>query len=139
MTMKIFNLLLTALFLVSALLQLNDPDPVLWTILYLAIALICGFAAFGKYNRWVILVVMAVCVYQLSTLMPAFIQWIRDGMPSITQEMKASSPHVELVREFLGVGISILVLIFQYAHSRMQALRKDTYSSPDKESSQAQP
>jgi hypothetical protein len=135
MTMKIFNLLLTALFLVSAVLQLNDPDPVLWTILYLAIALICGFAAFGKYNRWVILVVMAGCIYELSTLMPAFIQWIRDGMPSITEEMKATTPYVELVREFLGVAISVIVLIFQYVRSRMHAMRKRVQASTESLSS----
>ena len=124
--MKIFNLLLTALFLVSAGLQLNDPDPVLWTVLYLAIAVICGLAAFQRYNRWVILIVMAVCVYELSTLMPAFIEWIREGMPSITEAMKATSPHVELVREFLGVAISVVVLIFQYVRCRIQALRNSS-------------
>ena len=122
--MKIFNLLLTALFLVSAGLQLNDPDPWLWTALYLSVAVICGFAAFGQYNRWAILLVMAVSIYELSTLLPAFRDWISEGMPSITESMKASSPHVELVREFLGVVICLIVLIFQYARCRMQALHK---------------
>jgi len=126
--MKIFNLLLTALFVVSAGLQLNDPDPWFWTAMYLSVAVICGFAAFSQYNRWAILLVMAVCIYELSTLLPDFRSWISEGMPSITETMKASSPHVELVREFLGVAICLAALIFQYARCRMQALRKTTAS-----------
>ncbi len=121
--MKIFNLFLTALFLFSAALQYNDPDPLLWIALYLSVAVICGFAAFKQYNRWAILLVMAACIYELSTLYPAFSQWIDDGMPSITESMKASSPHVELVREFLGVAISLAALIFQYVRARSQAFK----------------
>lgn len=127
--MKILNLCLTALFLVSAVLQFNDPDPWLWVGIYLACAAICGFAAFGKYNRWAILLVMAVCIYELSTLLPAFRQWMGDGMPSITESMKATAPHVELVREFLGVAICLVVLVFQYTRCRIIMLRKAPHTS----------
>lgn len=124
--MKIFNLFLTALFVVSAALQLNDPDPLFWISLYLAAAVICAFAAFDKYNRWATLLVMAACVYELSKLMPDFVRWIKEGMPSITESMKASTPHVELVREFLGVAIILATLIFQYVRGRIrnQTVRK---------------
>ena len=88
-------------------------------------ALICVFAAFGRYNRWVILAVLAVCIYELSGLLPDFREWLREGMPSITESMKASSPHVELVREFLGVAICMIVLIFQYIRCRLIALRQE--------------
>lgn len=123
--MKIFNLFLTALFLLSAALQWNDPDPFFWIAIYLCAAVICGFAAFEKYNRWAILLVMAVCLYELSKLFPAFSQWINDDMPSITESMKASTPYVELVREFLGLAIVMIVLIFQYVRARFQVLKAD--------------
>jgi hypothetical protein len=122
--MKIFNLFLTALFVISAALQYNDPDPLLWISFYLAVAVICVFAAFGKFNRWANLLVMAACIYLLTPLFPPFVQWVKDGMPSITESMKASSPHVELVREFLGVAIALAVVIFQYVRGRMQTLNK---------------
>ena len=123
--MKVFNLLLAVLFLVSAGLQFNDPDPLFWIFVYGALAVICGFAAFSKYNRWAILAVMAVCVFELSKLFPDFRAWLSEGMPSITESMKASSPHVELVREFLGIVICLVVLIFQYVRYRMIQLRAD--------------
>lgn len=122
--MKIFNLFLTALFLLSAALQWNDPDPFFWISIYLSAAVICGFAAFEKYNRWAILLVMAVCIYELSTLYPAFSQWLKDGMPSITETMKASTPYVELVREFLGVSLVLIVMIFEYVRARYQVLKE---------------
>lgn len=121
--MKILNLFLTALFVFSAALQWNDPDPFLWISIYLCVAVICGFAAFEKYNRWAILLVMAVCIYEISSLFPAFSQWIKDDMPSITESMKASTPYVELVREFLGLSIVMIVLIFQYVRARYQVLK----------------
>jgi hypothetical protein len=126
--MKIFNLVLAVFFVASAALQINDPDPWLWIGLYTTVALTCGFAAFGKYNRWVILLVMAVCIFELSTLLPDFRNWIADDMPSITESMKAESPYVELVREFLGVAICLIVLIFQYTRCRYLAL---TTPAPD--------
>lgn len=121
--MKIFNLILAVVFLLFAVVQLNDPDWEFWSALYLSVALICGFAAFGRSNRWIILLVMAVCVYELSTLITPFLQWMKDGTPSIAESMKASTPYVELVREFLGVAIAFAALIFQYTRVRYQVLR----------------
>jgi len=121
--MKIVNLILAVLFLLFAVVQLNDPDWEFWTALYLSVALIYGFAAFGRSNRWIILLVMAACVYELSTLITPFLQWIKDGMPSIAESMKASTPYVELVREFLGAAIAFVALIFQYTRVRYQVLR----------------
>lgn len=45
------------------------------------------------------------------TLLPGALDWIQDGMPSIVESMKASSPYIELVREFLGLGIALLVIL----------------------------
>ncbi|MEM6879545.1 MAG: transmembrane 220 family protein, partial [Bacteroidota bacterium] len=41
---------------------------------------------------------------------PDLVDWIRQGAPSIVEEMKAEAPHIELTREFLGIGICLLVL-----------------------------
>ena len=46
------------------------------------------------------------------SLLPNAITWVKDGMPTIVESMKASSPYIELVREFLGLLISILMLLF---------------------------
>jgi len=115
--MKILNIILALLFVLFAYFQYNDPDPWLWIAIYLAVAAICGFAAFGKYNRWLIVVGLIGLIVYWAVLLPDFITWLGDGMPTITGSMKAESKYIELVREFLGLFILIGVLFFQYRQS----------------------
>ncbi len=122
--MKILNLILAVVFLIFALLQLNDPDAIEWTSLYGVAALICAFGAFNKYNRWVILLLMAMCIYEMSSRVSLLQEWFREGMPTITGSMKAATPYVENVREFLGVAIVLVIMLFQYTRSRILAVRR---------------
>ena len=114
--MKILNLSLAINFLLFALLQLNDSpgDILFWFLMYSFIAVISAFAAFKKYNMWAILLGLAVVMYELFRKFPTIAQWISDGMPSIVEEMQASSPYVELAREYLGLLLCLIVLIFHY-------------------------
>ncbi|MFT5165170.1 MAG: hypothetical protein ACI8P3_000394 [Saprospiraceae bacterium] len=112
--MKILNIILAVLFTLFAYFQLNDPDPFLWITIYLAVAAICAFAAFGKYNRWVIMIGLLGLSIYLGLLLPSFFTWVKDGMPTITASMKAESKYIELVREFLGLLILMGALVWQY-------------------------
>ena len=47
--MKALNLLLAAMFILFAFVQINDPDPVLWILIYGLMAVACILAAFGYY------------------------------------------------------------------------------------------
>ena len=111
--MKIFNLVLAVLFVLFAAVQYNDPDPLHWAALYLFVAGVCGFAAFGRYNKYVLWAGIVVCLVWLAFTTHDFVEWIRAGSPSIVSEMKANEPHIELTREFLGVGICLVVLVWQ--------------------------
>ena len=126
--MKIFNLILAAIFLSFAVLQFNDTpgDVIFWVLIYTGIAGISAFAAFQKYNMWVIVLGLAVVVYELFRKFPTFAQWIDDGMPSITGAMEASSPHIEFAREYLGLAICLIALIYHYVmYARQRAKMKD--------------
>lgn len=127
--MKIFNLVLAVIFTLFAAVQLNDTpgDILFWFVLYAAIALISGFAAFNRYNMWVILLGLAVVVFELFRQFPGFAQWISMGMPSIVDEMKASTPYVELAREYLGLVICLIVLIFHYARYAAQRKKESAF------------
>jgi hypothetical protein len=47
--MKVFNILFFILFVLSAALQYNDPDPWLWMPIYLYGAVLCWLAFRGRY------------------------------------------------------------------------------------------
>jgi mannose/fructose/N-acetylgalactosamine-specific phosphotransferase system component IID len=116
--MKIFNLILSALFLSFAIVQYNDPDPLVWMTIYSIVAAVCALAAFKQYYRWLILLGLAMCAVELFTTLPKFINWLNMGMPNIAETMKAEEPHIEYTREFLGLILCIGTLIFQYIQAR---------------------
>lgn len=119
--MKFFNLFLALLFALFAIVQWNDPDPWAWIALYGYVALVSGLAAFGIYRQWAILAGLAVCAVWMATLLPDFIGWIKMGAPTITGQMKATEPHIELTREFLGLAVAAAGLGWHFYQSRKQA------------------
>jgi len=114
--MKTVNLILALIFLLFAAVQFNDDqdDILFWVLVYGGVGVISLFGAFKKYHVMTIVLGLAVVVFELFRKFPTFAKWIGDGMPSIVEEMQASTPHVELVREYLGLCICFAALIFHY-------------------------
>ena len=101
--MKVSYWILATIFLLFAAVQYNDPDPAQWMLLYGGVAVHFALAALGRLYRPAVWVWLAVAAVWAATLAPDFINWLRMGMPSIVQTMKAETPWVELAREFLGL------------------------------------
>ncbi len=116
--MKIFNLILAILFALFAYVQINDPDPWLWVLLYGFVAVISALAASGKYFKYAILAGMAGCVLGMAFLLPDFLDWINMGTPNIAESMKTEKPHIEFVREFLGLAIAFSALFFHFTQGK---------------------
>lgn len=116
--MKITNIILSLLFLSFAIVQYNDPDPWIWISIYVLIAMLCGLAAAGRFQKNLLMLGALAALITLGVMAPEFIGWLSDGMPSIVTSMKAETPYIELVREFLGVLIVFLTLVFLYWQAR---------------------
>ena len=120
MVNKVVNILLAVMFLGFAYLQLNDPDPVIWTSIYVAVAIVCALAAFNYYNRivlWAMTVLYA--LYSLVYLPGAKVWFARDDKAQLFDNVaKMEHPFIEESREFLGLGICIIVLVIYLFRSR---------------------
>lgn len=116
--MKILNIVLVIIFVLFAAVQYNDPDPYIWIPIYLFPAAVCFYAAKGKYNKTYILIGLIPITLFMLAYIPDFIDWIKMGEPSIVETMKAEKPYVELTREFGGLVICVVVLVFQYFRAR---------------------
>jgi hypothetical protein len=116
--MKWIHIGLGALFLLFAAWQFNDPDPWRWAALYGFVSVHSLLLAFGKGNRRLAGAGALVCLLWMGSLLPEFLDWLRIGTPNIATTMKASTPYVEYTREFLGLGLSLLVLGFQTRSGR---------------------
>ncbi|GGI27991.1 transmembrane 220 family protein [Pedobacter mendelii] len=124
--MKIFNLVFCILFLVSAALQYNDPDPYIWAPIYLYGAWLCYQAFIGKYNLKAYLFGIGIyVVYALYLLFDktGVLNWYEEhDAESIVQSMKAIKPWIEETREFGGLIILIVVLSINYFFYRKSRL-----------------
>lgn len=120
--MKIFNITFCVLFVISAALQYNDPDPWLWIPLYLYGALLCWLVFRGKYHPRAYLAGIAVYgIYALYKLFEKDGAWdwlTKHHAENIAASMKAETPWIEDTREFFGLVILIAVLLINYLYAK---------------------
>ena len=121
--MVLGRIIITVLFVLFAAFQINDPDPWQWMALYGYIAVMGALGHFNIRTRPFILGGMLVCLIWMAFLLPDFIRWIRMGMPSIVDQMKAEEAHIELVREFLGLILSLFALWLLYRFDKKTRLK----------------
>ncbi len=105
-------LFIAGCFIAFAALNLNDPDPWIWVLAYGAVAVLFALAAFGRADRRVSGSLALALAVWMFTMSGGMLEWFGLGMPSIVTEMKATEPHVEAVREFLGLLLAVLALLF---------------------------
>jgi len=120
--MKIFNLVFCILFVFSAALQYNDPDPYVWIPLYMYGAVLCWLAFRGKYYSGAYLigniVYLAYAVYLFFTT-DGVLDWIeKHDAEGIAKTMKATKPWIEDAREFFGLLILVAVLLINYIYAK---------------------
>jgi Transmembrane family 220, helix len=112
--MKIINFLLAILFLVFAFVQVNDPDPLLWILIYGNMAILCILAMFRMhFKSWLIATGVLYLIYS-SILFPGALEWFQSPDKSLLFDdlAKMQNLYIEETREFLGLLICISVLLF---------------------------
>jgi hypothetical protein len=113
--MKILFGTLSLIFVLFAVVQYNDPDPLIWITYYLAVAVITGAAAMGKDLRWLVIATSVVSVAGLVYYFPGVYDWaINHNAENIAQSMKADKMYIEETREFFGLVISLTAIILVF-------------------------
>ena len=96
-----------------AALQINDPDPLLWMTVYLAIASMPTARTLGyrlPIPFWVTVGLAFAC---LLISVPGFLDYLSSGdFAAVAKEMSGDKPYVESAREFLGIAMGALCLLF---------------------------
>jgi hypothetical protein len=118
---RILNIFFALLFGAFAYVNVNDVDAFLWVAAYGAVAILFALAVFGRADRRVSGVLCIALWVWAITMLPGMMHWIDADMPSITEEMQTTSPHIEAVREFLGLSIASLALVFLVFSTPRQA------------------
>ena len=113
--MKVLNIVFVLIFILSAALQYNDPDPYLWIPIYLYGAFLCYLAYRNKYNSTLYIIGLLFYIGYAVYLFfdkQGVLSWANEhDAESITQTMKATKPWIEETREFGGLLILIVALV----------------------------
>ncbi|HEX6891898.1 MAG TPA: transmembrane 220 family protein [Chryseolinea sp.] len=115
--MRILNFILALMFLAFAFVQINDPDPAVWILIYGAMATLSIMAIFEYYPRkFMVGVLVLYLIYGVYTLIyhPGILQWLQSENKSdiFDDVAKMQNLFIEESREFLGLFICIAVLVF---------------------------
>jgi hypothetical protein len=116
--MKNLYLILGLIFASFAALQYNDPDPYIWAPYYLFVAAACFLTYSNRHNKLLTIVLLGISLVWASLYLPDVADWFKAGRPGIASTMKAETPYIENMREFLGLVICIVVLGFIYQKNR---------------------
>lgn len=111
---KIKNLILFILFVIFAVLQLNDPDGKLWFSIYFIVSLICLYNNFKPVPKSIlilsIIALMSYSVFHFSL----FIDYLNtENKEEIFGEMVYDKPYLEGTREFIGLLLAALGIMYQ--------------------------
>jgi len=119
--MKLLHAFLTVMFITFALLQLNDPDPALWVIVYSYVALLSLIAFLGRHFLLPIIIGLLGVTVWVITLLPGVVAWVQSGASTeVLSSMTASKPYIEQTREFFGLLIILATLFMHYFMWRKQ-------------------
>ena len=102
--LRFYSYCFSALFVLFALLQRNDPDPVLWISIYLSAALLHLLSAQRRNLLVFTRLSLFLCIVAGIALWP-------DSYEGIGEEMRVDAPEIELARESLGLFVIALSLI----------------------------
>lgn len=95
-----------------ALLQINDPDPVLWTGYYLICALVPLLASFKRFNLPLFWVSLALTFMVMGIYIPGALEYLRHSATEpLMQSMNPQKPYIEEAREFIGGVITLGILL----------------------------
>jgi hypothetical protein len=116
MIMRIFAILMAAVFVLFAAFQYNDPDPYLWIPIYLYPALLSVMYYRGRVSKTLLLVSAVVFLAGAIYMWPP--QW--EGV-ELQNGMKTA--NIELGRESLGLGLVFVTLVIYALTLRRPALQ----------------
>lgn len=95
-----------------ASLQLNDPDPIIWSSFYIICALVPSFLLFNKFYRALFWLAIAICTIQLFIAAPgAYEYYLHRTEEPLMQSMNVQKPFIEECREFLGSLIALVLVV----------------------------
>ena len=115
---RIIHLICAVLFFVFAVIQLNDPDPIQWFMLYFLVSVLFIYSNYKRIPRNILLVLVLAYLAYSGLYFSYFMDWIQiEHKEEIFGKMVYEKPYLEGTREFLGLLIAAGGLFYLYYKS----------------------
>ena len=109
--MRIFSYILGFIFLLFSLVQLNDPDALIWVIAYLIPASVAFLFTHRKFSKILIFgLTIGYLIIAIALFPPSFQEWIHAEEKA--KSLGMNLPGIEEARESAGLLICSLALAF---------------------------
>lgn len=119
--MKYLHLITVFLFGSFVWVQYNDPDFLIWSLVYVPMILIAFGFIIEKENHLIPLIYSALLLTYLILHLADLSGWVRDGFPSMMDT--ENTRNVEGIREFFGVAITfIFAMLYYYLAKRKRRI-----------------
>ncbi len=110
---KIINWILCIVFLLFTYLQFNDPDPLIWVMVYGTVAVFFAASNFITIPKIVFYTLILGLILFSIMHFDFFTTWLKsDDKSELVGDMVYEKPYIEGAREFMGLLIAIGALIY---------------------------
>jgi hypothetical protein len=103
MAFRLFSVPMAVFFAWAAAMQLNDPDPERWFLMYASVAVLAGLSAMGRAAPRLALALALLALGWAAAIAPEL--WHHWTVRDLGAQMSAARPEVEFGREFVGLLI----------------------------------
>jgi hypothetical protein len=111
---QLINIFLGVLFFSFAIIQLNDPDPMIWFSLYMIVAIVSIASNYKNINKLIIWALIIGYLIYAGMHFSLFLDWMQtENKNEVFGEMVYKKPYLEGTREFLGLVMAASALLFQ--------------------------
>lgn len=115
MTVKILSIVFFIIFGLFAILQLNDPDPILWTTVYTSVSLASFLRFFDIHRKRAFLLLTVLLTSMACFYVPGFIEYLwQPNKGEIVGDMVYEKPYIEETREFVGLLMAAGAMYYHY-------------------------
>ncbi len=111
--MRTIHFAVCALFLTIAYVQLNDPDPLYWIVVYVGTAAVACGRGFGRHSRFWTTVLIGAASAGMVVAAPSLFEFITSGDIAELGNMDHAH-YIEPAREFGGLSLALGFLLYSY-------------------------
>lgn len=117
--LKAVHIAMALAMFMCAYIQLNDPDPYFWSLMYGVCALVPLLSLFGRYSIAVCWAGMLLCSVGVGISTTGMLEYLRHiADEPLMQPMSNEKVYIEEAREMIGALIALVMVLVYFTFAK---------------------